>query len=56
MNDNIRNRIFLRANNIAVEKHGKFYTELSPTLQEAIWHVAVREINASIRAEIEEVM
>ena len=53
MNDNYRTRIFLKADNYAKQKHGKFYTELNTRLQEAIWRVAKREVDTEIRREIE---
>ena len=55
MNDNTRTRIFLEANNLAKEKHGVNYVELSPELQETIMNIAKRTVHEKIQDEINNV-
>lgn len=55
MTDNTRTRIFLEANNLAKHQYGVNYSELSAPVQETLWCIAKRIINAQIQDEINSV-
>lgn len=55
MNDNTRNRIFLEANNLAKQEYAIAYVELPQRVQETLFCIAKRTVDAEIQEEINNV-